>query len=622
MKKKILLIFILFISICIPNFVYADGTDKFYIDVKVNTDGSATFTEYIVFSGEYNYLERNLYYKGNSKKFVGDTSDDFYETDIYNASGIKDICASDEELSINDFNYTLNNHTCYELTNNGYKGMNGFYELEISNYSNDIKIYNHSSKKRAFYLQYTIEDAVVIHNDIAELLYNFEWSELIDDIKFRVTLPDNSNELRVYTHGPVNGVNSIIDRKTVDASWEFLNPNKKVDMRVVFDKSLVTNGTKITNVSALDKIIAFETKQADIQNKIRENAKKEMYITYIICIIWILGLIYLIFNFYKKFDKEYKSSFNVDYMRELPANYGPEILGYLLTKTNIKSEYLSASIMELIRKKHFKIDLNTENKKDFTIYIDKKDVELSSSEKILSDWLINNIGDGNKFTNYDMKEASKKEYSSFLNNYSSWKNDVIANGINEQFFENISGKKVLYSLYCIIGGVIGFFLLSAGYESLLAGIVIISAIIALLYFLFATKRSVKGNEDYVRWVAFKKFLLDFGRMQEKEVLEIYLWEKYLVYATAFGIADKVQKAMQMKIKELNYNENEFNSSPLFHYYYLGMGNNITNTINSSITKAISSATAASSAASSGSGFGGGASFGGGGGGFGGGGGRG
>lgn len=622
MKKNIILLLLLFISMFIPNFVSAAGTDKFYIDVKVNDDGSATFSEYVVFSGDYNYLERSLYYKGNTKIFTGLSSDDFYKTDIYNASGIKDICVSDESLNINDFSYTNNNHECYQLTNSGYKGMTGYYELE--NYNNEVllRIYNHSSNNTGFYIRYTITDAVVIHNDIAELMYNFSWSELIDDIKFKVVLPNDSNELRVYTHGPVNGINSIVNRKTTDASWDFLNSDELVDMRVVFDKSLVPNGTKTTNVDALDKIIDFETKQAEIQNEIRENAKKQMYVTYIVCIVWIIGLIIIVYNFYKKFDKEYKSNFNIDYMRELPATYGPEVLGYLLTKSDIKSEYLSASIMELIRKKYFKLEMNMENKKDFEIHLDKTNIELTSSEKLLSDWLINDVGDGTKFTNDDMKDASKKHYSEFLSKYSLWKNDVIANGIKEQFFENITGKKVLYSIYCIIGGFIGFIFLSAGYGSVLAGIVIISAIIALIYFLLATKRTIKGNEDYVRWVAFKKFLLDFGRMQEKEVPEVYLWEKYLVYATAFGIADKVQKAMQMKIKELNYNENEFSSSPLFYYYYLGMGNNISNTINTSISKAISTASAASSAASSGSGFGGGSSFGGGGGGFGGGGGRG
>lgn len=92
----------------------------------------------------------------------------------------------------------------------------------------------------------------------------------------------------------------------------------------------------------------------------------------------------------------------------------------------------------------------------------------------------------------------------------------------------------------------------------------------------------------------------------------------MVFATVFGIADKVEKAMNMKIKELNYDEDTINTSPIFYTYHMGFGNSITG----SLTKAITTAQTAASANSNGNGFGGGASFGGGGGGFGGGGGRG
>ena len=106
-----------------------------------------------------------------------------------------------------------------------------------------------------------MDDAVVVHNDIAELLFNFEWSELIDDIQIRVTLPDNSEILRVWSHGPVNGENKIINNKSVMADWDFLNADTTVDVRVAFDKTLVPTATKISNVdNALDKIISFETK--------------------------------------------------------------------------------------------------------------------------------------------------------------------------------------------------------------------------------------------------------------------------------------------------------------------------------------------------------------------------
>ena len=48
---------------------------------------------------------------------------------------------------------------------------------------------------------------------------------------------------------------------------------------------------------------------------------------------------------------------------------------------------------------------------------------------------------------------------------------------------------------------------------------------------------------------------------EKEVHELPLWEKYLIYATAFGISEKVIKAIQIRAKDLN-----IESSPILNHH--------------------------------------------------------
>ena len=137
------------------------------------------------------------------------------------------------------------------------------------------------------------------------------------------------------------------------------------------------------------------------------------------------------------------------------------------------------------------------------------------------------------------------------------------------------------------------------------------------YTLTFTKKTEKGIEHYAQWQAFKNFLNDFGTFELKELPEITLWDRYLVYATIFGLADKVEKAMNVRIKEIDIDNYDY--TPIFIYNHVNIGN----TINSSISSAVNSAQAtvsrqnASSSFSSGSGFGGGFS---GGGGFGGGGG--
>ena len=145
-----------------------------------------------------------------------------------------------------------------------------------------------------------------------------------------------------------------------------------------------------------------------------------------------------------------------------------------------------------------------------------------------------------------------------------------------------------------------------------------AAIIFIVYIGTIKRKSEKGIEDYTKWKAFKKFLNDFGTFDTKELPEIILWERYLVYATIFGLADKVEKAMNVKIKELDVS-NMYGNNYIFINNY-----NLTSSINHSINQAYQGAqstiTRESASASGGSfgghggGFSSGGGFGGGGGG--------
>ena len=61
------------------------------------------------------------------------------------------------------------------------------------------------------------------------------------------------------------------------------------------------------------------------------------------------------------------------------------------------------------------------------------------------------------------------------------------------------------------------------------------------------KRNVMDDTIYnesVKLYGLKRFLDEFSRMDTKEVLEVKLWDEYLMYAYIFGIADKVAKQLK------------------------------------------------------------------------------
>lgn len=109
----------------------------------------------------------------------------------------------------------------------------------------------------------------------------------------------------------------------------------------------------------------------------------------------------------------------------------------------------------------------------------------------------------------------------------------------------------------------------------------------------------QGVNEAEKWKGLKKYMEDFSMLNEREVPEIVIWEQFLVYATAFGMADKVLK--QLKIVYPDF-ENSINSNT-YPYLYLMMNTNFSNSFTNSISSSISSAY--SSASGGGGGFSGG-----------------
>src|SRR4029079_5444494 len=63
------------------------------------------------------------------------------------------------------------------------------------------------------------------------------------------------------------------------------------------------------------------------------------------------------------------------------------------------------------------------------------------------------------------------------------------------------------------------------------------------------RRTAAGQTEAERWEAFRRYLTDFPRLQEAPPATLELWERYLVYGIAFGIAERVLQGAQLHMPE-------------------------------------------------------------------------
>lgn len=159
------------------------------------------------------------------------------------------------------------------------------------------------------------------------------------------------------------------------------------------------------------------------------------------------------------------------------------------------------------------------------------------------------------------QEKVANDYDNTDNFVTSLDNSLINIGIKEGYFQKVgfddikrnllslSSQNLIFGILIVIFGnmIISRTRLDFAYGGLfILGIVLI---IAAFYYRHISCRYILftqlGEDEYAKWKGLYDFLNSETLIKERTVVELPLWEKYLVYATAFGIADKVSKAIEI-----------------------------------------------------------------------------
>lgn len=620
MKKKLVFILLLSSFFILPFPVFAkDNTKRMYISMDVLEDGSIKVVEVAELSGEYNGRLRNLEYQNTSvKQFTGDY-EDFKGSSIYNGSAIVDLKVCETSLAFNEGNLGSCEREYREVAY-GSSGMSGVYEKIDTVSGVNLKIYNPASRKKAFYLSYTLKDVVVVHNDVAEIAWNIlgdSYEENIDDLKVWVNLPKKDSDLRVFLKGSKNTLNGEITREndqTAYIYYNFLGAYNPVTVRMMFDKSMVSTATKFSGVDGRSSILKVEKESAEEANKIRDQIKRQNAIVIGITILWFLLAFLAFFYFLISKKKNNKVDFHQDYYRDFPGDYGPEILEYLLKK-QVTDKGMSAALLNLVHKKALKVEDNPKLKKDYFLVLTDPDMAgFTPNEEVLCKNFISVIGDGKQVSLAKIKSYGKdiNKAQLFINQYHIWKRNAISEGKQKGFFDQVHRSQVIAAIVGVMSSLIVYLNVAFQTGFILGYLAVIFGIFELLFAMSYSFKTEKGALEYAKWQAFKRFLEDFGMMDEKELPEVKLWGKYLVYATILGCAETLEKTMKIRMDAMNIDES---SNLYLDYYYTNrlMRAGLYSTISSSVSTAVSSSRSsiASSSSSSSSGFGGGSSFGGG-----------
>lgn len=280
-KLKIGIMFIIFILISvISNNVLAaeDSTKLLYQDITINEDGSITVKEAAWLQGEYNGRLREIEFENSAAvPFTGIYSNFTGNCDIYDGSGIKEVKVYDiSQKEFNSIEDIRNVEKTYKQVKSASNGKHGVFIMDENDTGIELKIFCPDKKEKVICTEYTITDAVVVHNDIAELYWNLigdNYRENIQDFRVVINLPGEDNDVRIWTHGPLTGVNRIVDSKTLEFQDSNVDNYTPETLRIMFNKDLVPLATKKSNIDGKENILKYEVSMADTANAKREQEK-------------------------------------------------------------------------------------------------------------------------------------------------------------------------------------------------------------------------------------------------------------------------------------------------------------------------------------------------------------
>lgn len=418
-----------------------------------------------------------------------------------------------------------------------------------------------------------------------------------------------------------------------------------------------------------------------VEEILRRNELKQEKKNYAFGFLLGIILIILGYIIYRKYVKDPATEFDHKYFRDLPNDYSPETVSYLFHKKVINRamsaslmELINRKVItaEKINRNNYRLILN-ENKDIMVTNVESKLLDLifdgesttqtkymkrsakKDYDSFISRWkayeraAYNNAKNNSIYENDKSKEKTKKNGNKINPNiimffilFCMFFPPVmiiaiillmpvlftkliinIINIINVFKTKELSKTGFVFALLFCTGismyKFISILVLQKFHNQSFIVFILLSllSLILIPYIFYQKKRTKKGAEEYKKWKAFKNFLNDFGKFSDKEVPEIALWEKYLVYATLFGCAKKVIKTMKVEMID---KPNDYFDTYLDLYT---MNRYITNTVRKSHSAAQSAYNAAHYSSSSGgysSGGGGSGGFSSGGGSFGGGGG--
>ena len=468
-------------------------------------------------------------------------------------------------------------------------GAYGNYEVSDDNGKKHVKVYLwadeahtkkiHDQNVKITY-SYDMKNIVTLYNDVGSLQYKLwgeDWDSDVNKITANIHLPGDK-DIVYYLNPEYYNSSDSINGNTINIVTKNIPKDKFYELQVLMPLNDFKNAQYAKHVDIPGKEQIMQ-KQVDYKQSVSFWGNI-FNILSAICIISPFSLILV----YLKYGREPKVDYNGIYERELPTNDSPAVVNALLNRSSIGKPDMKgfeATIMDLIDRKVFKIIIEeSEHTSDLILEFDESQYsELSIDEQKVFD-LLNTFAYDNKLNVSELSSELNNEYNGklFAEKFDEWKDiiedECIGKDKLSEFFNNTGTRLSSVFTGCGLLFAALLFIISifsshpAAKNAIFAAIFlgIISVIVGLIPEDIFGHWTAEGRVYYLKWMNFKKFLKDNSLIKEHPPESIVIWNKYLVYGTALGVADEVYESMKLYKPDVYEDDYYYSDLYRFHSY--------------------------------------------------------
>jgi len=523
--------------------------------------------------------------------------------------------------------------------------------FQVERSGNDVTLrwfYTAENETKRFLIRYRITSAVQRYQDVAQ----FYWQAVegdhapIDQVHVTLIPPQPSlSTFKIFVHSRARpGTLTIADdgsRATVEQ--ENIPETSFVEVRAFLDPAIFSR-------APLRSGQTYESLLKDEQTQLGGELRLQRFLTYgfVLAGLLLAGLIVGFVWTYRRYGREWQVRYDAPYEREPPRALPPAVLPAIMTQGRVQNSELSkgfaATLLEAARLGYLEIEehqdeglLGTGLLRDTDLVYrltDKGTALLNGGatapplgERVLEpfelavlDVVFKKAGTGPTVSSDKIEEwgrrivGSKSNYLRFIETWG----PQLRGWFERKFFKiddpASERAKVVFIVVTVV--VLGLVFLVGFGISMIAAIPVGIALIGMSL-KGLSRRTPDATLEVKRWEAFRRFMTDFSAMKEAGPQLLNLWEHYLVYATALGVAERLLENLKLVATQLGRPPSQprwFRPSAMNARGMSAFSLDSLDNLGRSFSNLQSLARAASRTGGSGGGFGGGSGGGGGGGG--------